>query len=389
MPDFYEFFAGGGMARAGLGDHWHCLFANDFSPIKSATYRENWGDDHFFEGDVGTLEVSNLPGNPDLVWASTPCQDLSLAGDGMGLGKPNEVATRSGAFWPWLSLMGKLAADGRKPRLIVFENVVGALSSNNGHDFEIVCRAFADAGYRFGALVIDAKHFLPQSRPRLFIVGVDRDTAVPAAVHKVGPQSPWHTTAVQNAFDRLPASVRESWVWWILPTPLGRRPELSSLIENRPTGVAWHTAAATEKLVAAMSPANAAKLQQAQALGRKIVGTVYKRTRPDATGGKIWRAEVRFDQIAGCLRTPSGGSSRQTVMVVDGASVRTRLLSTREAARLMGLPDTYKLPTNYNDAYHVCGDGVAVPVVRFLSQHLLEPLAWARQADMRRRKTGR
>jgi DNA (cytosine-5)-methyltransferase 1 len=86
------------------------------------------------------------------------------------------------------------------------------------------------------------------------------------------------------------------------------------------------------------------------------------------------RAEVRFDEIAGCLRTPGGGSSRQTIIVVHGNKVRSRLLSPREAARLMGLPDEYVLPKNYNDAYRLMGDGVAVPVVSHLSRYLLEPL---------------
>ena len=86
------------------------------------------------------------------------------------------------------------------------------------------------------------------------------------------------------------------------------------------------------------------------------------------------RAEIRFDDVAGCLRTPSGGSSRQTILVVDGDRVRSRLLCTREAARLMGLPESYKLPRAYNEAYHLVGDGVAVPVVRHLGQHLFEPL---------------
>jgi DNA (cytosine-5)-methyltransferase 1 len=78
--------------------------------------------------------------------------------------------------------------------------------------------------------------------------------------------------------------------------------------------------------------------------------------------------------VAGCLRTASGGSSRQTIVVVEGARVRTRLLSAREAARLMGLPDSYVLPARYNEAYHLAGDGLAVPVVAFLREHLLEPL---------------
>lgn len=105
-----------------------------------------------------------------------------------------------------------------------------------------------------------------------------------------------------------------------------------------------------------------------------MVGGVYKRTRKDDCGLRVQRAEVRFDGVSGCLRTPVGGSSRQSIMIVEGDAVRSRLLAPREAARLMGLPDTYKLPQNYNEAYHLAGDGVVVPVVRFLAAHLLEPL---------------
>lgn len=366
------------MARAGLGAGWECLFANDFSTMKAATYSANWGDAHLRVADVAAVTTADLPGEADLVWASTPCQDLSLAGNAVGLGAPGASATRSGAFWPWWSLMTQLAKDGRKPRVIVIENVVGALSSNKGADFQVLAQAMAEAGYAFGAVVIDAKLFLPQSRPRLFIIGVSRDIAIAPVLRREGPQTPWHSAAVQAAFDRLPAITREAWIWWALPTPLVRRAELAAFIEDEPTGVSWHSPAATRALLAAMTPANTAKLKQAQTLGRRTVGTIYKRTRPDAAGVKHCRAEVRFDGVAGCLRTPSGGSSRQTVIVVEGRKIRTRLLSTREAARLMGLPDSYILPSNYNDAYHVCGDGVATPVVRFLAQHLLEKLVQAR-----------
>jgi DNA (cytosine-5)-methyltransferase 1 len=101
---------------------------------------------------------------------------------------------------------------------------------------------------------------------------------------------------------------------------------------------------------------------------------VYRRTRPDENGIKRQRAEVRFDDVAGCLRTPAGGSSRQIILVVEGKTVRSRLLSPREAARLMGLDDDYGLPKRYNHAYHVCGDGVCAPVVRHIARHVLEPV---------------
>ena len=86
------------------------------------------------------------------------------------------------------------------------------------------------------------------------------------------------------------------------------------------------------------------------------------------------RAEARFDGVSGCLRTPAGGSSRQFVIVVEKNRVRSRLISARETARLMGLPDEYVLPEKYNEAYHLTGDGVVVPAVRHIAAHVLEPL---------------
>lgn len=136
----------------------------------------------------------------------------------------------------------------------------------------------------------------------------------------------------------------------------------------------WHTPVETERLQAMMSPVNRAKLDAAQRAGRRMVGGVYRRTRLDEAGGKVQRAEVRFDDVAGCLRTPAGGSSRQIILVVDGKRVRSRLVSARETARLMGLPDDYVLPRKYNDAYHLTGDDVAAPVVRHLARHVFEPL---------------
>ena len=96
----------------------------------------------------------------------------------------------------------------------------------------------------------------------------------------------------------------------------------------------------------------------------------YKRTRNHKQV-----LEVRFDGIAGCLRTPNGGSSRQNIVIADDGILRTRLLTVREAARLMGAPDSYELPGNYNDGYRAMGDAVAVPVASFLAKELLAPLA--------------
>lgn len=372
---FYEFFAGGGMVRAGLGPRWDCLFANDFSPMKTAAYEANWGREHLSCGDVADLKVVDLPGIADLAWASFPCQDLSLAGEGRGLGHAGSaLATRSGTFWAFWSLMKRLRKEGRAPRLIVLENVYGVLTSREGADFAAIGAAFSAAGYRFGVILVDAVRFVPQSRPRVFFIAVEIGLQIPADLCAAGPSEDWHPRALAEAHTRLSPATQKNWLWWNLPAPAARNVGFADLIEDQPSGVCWHSKAETERLLSLMTPLNLAKVDAAKRLKRRIVGGVYRRTRLDEKGVRRQRAEVRFDDVSGCLRTPAGGSSRQSILVVDGKSVRSRLLSPREAARLMGLADDYRLPARYNDAYHLIGDGVCVPVVRYLAENLLERL---------------
>lgn len=367
--EFLEFFAGGGMARAGLGAKWHCTFANDIDPMKGATYKANWGADHLAVKDIAKVKAKDIKGEPGLAWASFPCQDLSLAGSYSGLD-----GHRSGMFWEFWRIVKAMRREQRAPKIVVLENVYGALTSNGGEDFSAIGEAIAKLGYKFGALVIDARYFVPQSRPRLFWVAVRGDVEIKDDLTAPVPNSVWHPDALVAAHARLGKKAAANWLWWSLPMPAARKTRFVDLIEDNPTGVDWHTPAETNHILSLMDEGNRKKVAAAQAVGKKMVGGVYRRTRPTKDGKKTQRAEVRFDDLAGCLRTPSGGSSRQTILVVKGKSVRSRLLSPREAARLMGLPDKYKLPTRYNDAYHVAGDGVVAPVVRHLALNIFEPL---------------
>lgn len=358
-PTFYEFFAGGGMARLGLGEAWTCAFANDFDPVKAATYRDNFpdADTHFHEGDVWKIAPADLPGRADLAWASSPCQDFSLAGARAGL-----QGGRSSAFFGFWRLMQALNAEGRGPDTVVVENVVGLLTSHGGADFTALCRALADQGYRFGALEIDAARFVPQSRPRVFVVATRRP------VEGLGGPSPFHSRAVREAQARLPADLQALWTWWDLAAPPARNADLAAVLEPDDQ-VAWRADAATAALLDLMAPSHRAAVEARVQGGERAVGAVFRRMRSGEQ-----RAEVRFDGLAGCLRTPRGGSSRQTLLVVDQGQVRSRLLSPREGARLMGLADGYRLPRRANAGLHVIGDGVAAPVVRWLSERLLAPL---------------
>jgi DNA (cytosine-5)-methyltransferase 1 len=362
------------MARAGLGKEWSCLFSNDFDFKKARIYEKNWGKGILKAADVTSLVLGDLPDKANMVWASFPCQDLSLAGAGAGL-----KGERSGTFWPFWNLMKALIKEDRAPSIIALENVCGTITSHGGKDFTTICSAFQQEGYKFGAVVIDAALFVPQSRPRLFVIGVKEGCELPVALSGE-PSERWHTRALRAAYERLPAKMKNNWVWWNFPEPAKRKNRFVDIIEDNPTSVEWRTAAETRELLAMMSDINLKKVEIAKRMGRRMVGTVYKRTRHDEDGDKVQRAEVRFDDVAGCLRTPAGGSSRQVIVVVDGRSVKSRLISTRETARLMGLPDDYDLPGNYNEAYHLTGDGVVVPVVRHLAAHVFEPVLAAQSA---------
>jgi len=357
------------MARMGLGKRWKCGFANDVCAKKAAAYMENFEcNGEFALEDVAKIKVDQLPGHADLAWASFPCQDLSLAGQGAGLN-----GGRSGTFWPFWNLIRQLNSDGRAPTLIVLENVLGALTSHKGEDFRTIMQALQGEGYRAGALVGDAVYFLPQSRPRLFIVAVKNDVEILREFTNDGPGSIWQPQVIKRAYVSLPKDLKASWVWWNVPAPPERKTTIDEIIENAPLEVKAHDKKETERLLSMMSKTNLAKVKSACKNGKPAVGCVYKRTRKQ-DGEKVQRAEVRFDGISGCLRTPAGGSSRQIILIVDGKKTSSRLLSPREAARLMGVPDSYILPKKYNEAYHLMGDGLAVPVVSWIEAHLLHPL---------------
>jgi DNA (cytosine-5)-methyltransferase 1 len=361
---FLEFFAGGGMARAGLGDSWRCLFANDIDAAKCGSYIANFGGEDLFEGDIAGLSLSDLPNEAaGMLWGSFPCQDLSLAGARGGMG-----AKRSGAFFPFWRLAEQLNAAGRGPKIVAIENVVGLLTSNGGRDFAGIVERMARAGYAVTASVIDAKHFTPQSRPRLFIMGFAPGLRPP--VSALPPADDTAPPALLSAFENLAPATRARWIWLRPSPPFGRNIRLAEIIDwDAPE---WHEPDYTSALVAMMGPKQKRRLDALLGAGARRVGTAFRRTRTE--GGKsVQRVEARFDGIAGCLRTPAGGSSRQIVFAIENGAVRSRLLSPREAARLMGLPEGYILPRNTTAALKLAGDGVCVPVVRWLAENIFEP----------------
>ena len=234
--------------------------------------------------------------------------------------------------------------------------------------FDAICNELEGLGYRHGVLMIDGALFVAQSRARVFIIAVDATLLSRPSCSTMGPAAlPFAASRRRAPRQTTPA------LWWRLPVPPARNTVLIDVVENDPPHFLWDPPAETAKKISMMDANNLAKLDVAKRAGKLVVGGLYRRTRGKGAGEEsAW--EVRFDDVAGCLRMPSGGSSIQTVMIVDGDSVRTRRLSAREAARLMGVGDDYQLPGNYIEAYDLMGDGLVVPVVRHLAAHILEPL---------------
>lgn len=366
-PKVLEFFAGGGLARMGLNEQFETVWANDIDPAKAEAWIANFGASNFELSDVHHLDAMRIP-LADLAWASFPCQDLSLAGARAGLD-----AKRSGAFYGFVDMIQSLKRLDRAPKILVVENVTGLLTSHGGQDFVALITTLAQLGYRAGALEIDARHFLPQSRPRVFIIACPIGFAIPETLQaQQFATSPFTTPAILRAIANLPETLVAQMIWWALPCAPKAHQRLMTLIDETDTD--WWPSEKTKALVASFSPKHKDKLAAVKAKAQGDVGAIYRRSRR-INGISRPYAEVRFDGIAGCLRTPSGGSSRQFLLFIDGPSLRARALNSREAMRLMGVSDAYILPKNVLTGLKIAGDGVAVPVVAWLSKHLLGPLA--------------
>lgn len=365
-PRVLEFFAGIGLARMGLEEAgFHVAWANDYEPDKKAMYDAQFAEssNHSFAlGDIGKVKVDDLPRDAELAWASSPCTDLSLAGTRAGL-----AGVQSGTFWHFTKLLRELEGD--RPEAVVLENVVGLATSHGGDDLTAAIREFNDLGYSVDVLAIDARRFLPQSRPRLFLVGA---------------QNPPEDVAEPNS------ELRPDWLQWVygdktlrthrakLPAPpapktegLGEVVEEMSLNDER-----WWDADRTEAFTSSLSPMQRDRVMALKRSPGVKYRTAYRRTR---NGVAVW--EVRPDDISGCLRTARGGSSKQAVVRLGNKRLQVRWMTPREYARLMGAGDYDLSAARNNQALFGFGDAVAVPAVSWLAKNYLMPLVRGKLAS--------
>ncbi|MBI4000617.1 MAG: DNA (cytosine-5-)-methyltransferase [Nitrospira defluvii] len=358
-----EFFAGIGLMRMGLVQAgWKVVWANDIDEDKMKMYRGHFADDraHFHLGDVHAITPDDIP-TVALATASFPCNDLSLAGARRGLAGQN-----SGAFWGFVDAIKSMGK--RRPPLVMLENVPGFLTSHDGNDFRDACLALNELGYSVDAFIIDAALFVPQSRQRLFLIGTLERNKIEEVAETPGfYQSQFRPLALAD-FILWHPEIR--WSLRTLPTISKAETTLTDILEDLPTtSTFWWSRQRAEYLLNQMSDKHRAVADKMIMGKQTAYGTVFRRVRHSRS-----MAELRTDGIAGCLRTPRGGSGRQILFAAGRGLYAVRLLTPRECARLMGADD-FRITVPLNQALFGFGDAVCVPIIRWIADNYLTP-AW-------------
>lgn len=355
-----EFFAGIGLVREALEPLGvEVVWANDIERAKQAVYASNHEASHFRRGDIRDVKGSDLPPNLQLATSSFPCTDLSLAGDRAGL-----AGEQSGMFYEFARVLEELPVQQRPP-LVLLENVAGFATSHEGRDLEAALRELNSLGYSCDVFMVDARHFVAQSRVRMFIVGVRGD--LPKGAHQgVPPLSDTRPSWIRRIFDRHQDLLMHYVDLPSLPTGPA---DLTTTVQRMDEGdVRWWDATRTALFVDSLSASQAARFKALHDAPAVTWRTAYRRTR---NGVAVW--ELRKDAIAGCLRTTGGGSSKQVVVELGKGQVRVRWMTPLEYARLMGAGDYQLKAATDNQALFGFGDAVVVDVVRWIGEHYLLP----------------
>lgn len=358
-----EYFAGIGLVRLGLEQvGWKVVFANDWAHSKFDMYSAYFKDaDKYYKvQDIFSVCPADIPSTL-LATASFPCIDLSLAGNLEGIS-----GQHSSAFWGFTKILDNQAS---KPQILMIENVTGWLSSNNRQDFRITIQELNRLGYACDVFAIDAAHFVPQSRPRIFVVGVHTSDINQDISIFSQRSSSLKTQALEKA---ITTSRDLCWNFLKVPSLPNRiKADLSYVMENiSDNDNRWWSDDEVKRHLNMMSPINLAYLKGLQNSPLYSYCTMYRRVRSGEQ-----RAELRKDGLAGCLRTARGGSSRQMLVRVGKGNIKMRLMTPREYARLQGVPDSYPIPSQINRALTGFGDAVCVPAIAWIAENILNPLA--------------
>ena len=365
-----DFFAGIGLVSMGLDRAgWKTVYALDYDQEKAAAYNNHFGEGHYRVEDIGTTKGQEVP-NVFLAHASFPCTDLSLAGARRGINQGE-----SSSFWHFVRILSEMKEryGENRPPVVLLENVEGLLSSNDGKDLKSVLLALNKMKYHVDLLRINAAHFVPQSRVRIFIVGI-HETVIKKLDIDVLQQSrnaKNPDVRPQRIIDYVSKNPEVLWYFHELPNLPERKISLEFIIDH---DAEWWPEERTRFLYDQMHP------HHKKLAGERIKDKKYSYfpafRRMRLREGKIRSTvELRTDGIAGCLRTPKGGSARQILVRIGRGKFDARLINEKEAARLMGAPDFKLNPSlSLNQVLFGFGDAVCVPALEWIGEHYLNSI---------------
>lgn len=317
---FIDLFAGiGGIRLAFEKFGGKCIFTSEWNDWSKKTYIENFGDEHPFVGDIVPYPAEDVPDH-DVLLAGFPCQPFSIAGVSKknALGRPHgfECTTQGTLFFD----VARIIAT-KRPHAFLLENVKNLISHDKGNTFKVIIHTLKqELGYDVHFKVIDGKHFVPQHRERIIIVGFREKTGF-------------------------------SWDNLRLPQ---EGPKLSSIL---------HPEDGTEQAEEPFTVGLKATVHSKYVLTDKLWAYLQAYAeKHKAAGNGFGFGLVSKDNIARTLsaRYYKDGSE---ILVSRGKGRNPRRLTPRECARLMGFPDSFRIPVSDTQAYRQFGNSVIVPVI--------------------------
>lgn len=360
-----DFFAGIGLVSQGLQKQgWDVVYAVDHSEEKYKLYTNYFSSSHCHLQGIRKVSGKYIP-NVTLAHASFPCTDTSVAGSRGGI-----EAGESSTFWEFVRILKEMSGFNKLPPFVTLENVEGLLSSGSGKDLTVILKTLNKLGYFVDLLLIDAACFVPQSRVRLFIIGNLSNQPFNCVVDEL---------ALNRSSDARPQKVKNI---------IKANPDIRWSIRNIPAlpkcilkiddiiddSEKWWSRERSDYLLSQMFDRHRKLVHIMMRNNYWSYGTVFRRMRV-REGVKQSTAELRTDGIAGCLRTPKGGSARQILVRAGKGQLDARLINEIESSRLMGA-ENYTLPAGIalNDVLFGFGDAVCVPVIEWLTKHYLNPM---------------
>jgi DNA (cytosine-5)-methyltransferase 1 len=342
---------------------WTCVLANDIDHVKVQNYSQNFPSTPIIQQDIRDVTTDSIP-DALLATASFPCIDLSQAGGRQGIS-----GQHSSLVWSFLAHIAKMRNQGRPPAFLFLENVAGLLTLHNGESIDRLMHEIADLGYSLDLVQVDARHFVPQTRNRVFIIAVLGHQNTSGGEM---PDTHIRRYKVHHVFERnrdLP------WLFFDFPDPPVVDISLADvLIDLHPSDPRWWDRERTQYFWDHLEHDHRPRLNHMMVTGEDLFLTAVRRGRRRGLREQIFN--LRFDGLASCLRTPKGGSSIQFVIRVKDRQVRIRRILGAEAARLQGVDERryppFVIPAKEQEALYAFGDAVCVPAVRWVMKHSIE-----------------